>query len=63
MNKSRLSGLFSAVFGSIALISSLHKPAVAALRVPEILGLIGAGMWFGMAFLGLIGRVKLPNEK
>jgi hypothetical protein len=38
------------------------KPRVEALNGSDIMGLIGAGMCFGVAFVGLIGRLKVRNE-
>jgi hypothetical protein len=35
---------------------------VEALHGSDIMGLIGAGMCFGVAFVGLIGRLKVRNE-
>jgi hypothetical protein len=54
--------LFPALFGLMALLSSLSKPGVAALRGHEILGLIGSGMCFGVALVGLFGRLRRPGE-
>ena len=55
-------GLFLAMWGLMALLSSLNKPGVAALRGHEILGLIGSGMCFGVALVGLFGRLRIPGE-
>ena len=59
---SRLTGLFVALLGLMALLASLSKPRVEALHGSDILGLIGSGMCFGVAFVGLIGRLKVRNE-
>jgi len=50
----RFTGLFIALWGTLALLNSLSKPRIAALHATDILGLIGAGMCFGVAIVGLI---------
>jgi hypothetical protein len=59
---SRLTGLFVALFGVMALLSSLSKPRVEALHGSDILGLVASGICFGVAFVGLIGRLKVRSE-
>ncbi len=59
---SRLTGLFVALLGLMALLGSLLKPRVAALHGSDILGLIGAGMCFGVAVVGLLGRLKIRDQ-
>jgi hypothetical protein len=59
---SRLTGLFLALFGLMVLFSNLSKPRIAALHGSDILGLIACGMCFGVAFVGLIGRLKVRSE-
>ena len=49
-----MTGLFIALWGTLALLNSLGKPRVAALHTTDILGLIGCGMCFGVALVGLI---------
>jgi hypothetical protein len=61
MKHSRLVGLFVALFGVLALFSSLNKPGVAALRFSEVLGLIGSGMCFGVGFVGLMGKLRVRD--
>ena len=57
----RFTGLFIALWGTLALLNSLSKPRIAALHATDILGLIGAGMCFGVALVGLIAGT--PWEK
>lgn len=62
----KFSRLFGpAVFGVIALLSSLSKPRVEALHATDILGLLGAGMCFGVALVGLFGwlRGRRPGDR
>ena len=61
MKHSRLVGLFVALFGVLALFSSLNKPGVAALRGSEVVGLIGSGMCFGVGFVGLMGKLRVRD--
>lgn len=56
-------GLSLALFGSLVLLNMLGKPRVAALHGADIVGLIGCGMCFGVAFVGLIGRLKVRNQQ
>jgi hypothetical protein len=60
--RSRITGLFLALLGLMALFASLSKPRVEALHGSDILGLIGCGMCFGVSLVGLIGRLKMRNE-
>ena len=59
---SRLTGLFLALLGTMVLLSVLDKPRVEALHWAEIGRLLAAGAGFGIAFVGLLGRLKFPNE-
>jgi hypothetical protein len=59
---SRLTGLFVAFLGLIALLASLSKPRIETLHGSDILGLIGAGMCFGVGVVGLLGRLKIRDE-
>jgi len=59
---SRITGLLVALLGLMALLSSLSKPRVEALHGSDILGLVASGMCFGVAFVGLIGKLKVRNE-
>lgn len=59
---SRITGLILLLPGLLSLFSSLSKPRVAALHGADILGLIACGFCFGIAFAGLIGRLKVGSE-
>ena len=59
---SRITGLLIALLGVMALLASLSKPRIEALHGSDILGLIGCGMCFGVAFVGLIGKLKIRND-
>lgn len=59
---SRITGLLLALLGTMALLSSLNKPRIEALHGADILGLIGCGMCFGVAILGLLGRLRISGE-
>jgi hypothetical protein len=60
---SRLTGLVFALMGILPLLNNLDKPRVAALRFSDVLGLVAAGMLFGVGFAGLMGRLDLPSSK
>ena len=55
-------GLFLLMFGLMPLFSSLGKPRIEALHGTDILGLIACGMFFGVAILGLLGRLRIRDE-
>ena len=59
---SRITGLFLLLPGLMSLFSSLSKPRVQSLHGADILGLVACGMCFGVAFVGLIGRLKTRHE-
>jgi len=59
---SRITGLMPLLLGLVALFASLGKPRVEALHGTDILGLIGSGMCFGVALVGLLGRLRIRNE-
>ena len=59
---SRLRGLFVALLGVMALFASLSKPRVEALHGTDIMGLIGAGMCFGVAVVALLGWLKVRDD-
>ena len=59
---SRIVGLIPLLFGLMALFSSLSKPRIEALHGTDILGLIGSGMCFGVALVGLFGRLRIRDE-
>jgi len=48
--------------GALVLLTNLSKPRVQALHGADIVGLIACGICFGVAFVGLIGRLKLRND-
>ena len=58
---SRLTGLILALMGTMVLLNNLGKPRVEALHVPEILGLVASGMCFGIAVVGLLGKLKVHD--
>jgi hypothetical protein len=63
MNKrSRIAGAFVLIFGLMSLFSSLSRPRVQALHGFEVLGLIASGACLAVALVGLLGRLKIPNE-
>jgi hypothetical protein len=59
-----LKGLFLALLGTMALLSSLDKPRIAAagLHVPDIMGLVASGFCFGIAFVNLIKWFQTRRE-
>lgn len=59
---SRLTGLIVTLLGLMALFASLSKPRIQALHGSDILGLIGAGMCFGVGVVGLLGRFRVRDE-
>jgi hypothetical protein len=62
MRRSRITGLLVALLGVMTLLASLSKPRMEALHGSDVVGLIGSGMCFGVAVVGLLGRLKLRNE-
>jgi hypothetical protein len=63
MNKhSRIAGAFVLLFGLMSLFSSLDKPRVQALHGSDILGLMASGACLAVALVGLLGRLRIPNE-
>jgi hypothetical protein len=48
-------------WGLMPLFASLGKPRLAALHGSDIGGLIACGMCFGVAIVGLLGRLKIGN--
>jgi hypothetical protein len=59
---SRLTGLALTLVGVMVLLNNLGKPRVEALHVPDILGLVAAGMLFGIGFAGLMGILSFPRS-
>ena len=60
---SRLTGLVVTLMGILPLLNHLGKPRVAALHGSDVLGLVAAGMLFGVGFVGLMGRLDLPSSR
>ena len=50
------------LLGVVVLLSNLGKPRIAALHGSDILGLISSGICFGVAFVGLMGRLQLRSD-
>ena len=62
MRKSRITGLMLALLGTVVLLSDISKPRIAALHGSDIVSLIAVGLLFGVAFIGLLGRLRLRDE-
>jgi hypothetical protein len=60
---SRLTGLVITLMGILPLLNNLGKPRVAALHGSDVLGLVAAGMLFGVGFVGLMGALDLPSSR
>jgi hypothetical protein len=60
--RSRIAGAFVLIFGLMSLFSSLSRPSIRALHGFEVLGLIASGACLAVALVGLLGRLKIPNE-
>jgi hypothetical protein len=60
---SRLTGLVVTLMGILPLLNHLGKPGVAALRGSDVLGLVAAGMLFGVGFVGLMGRLDHTSSR
>ena len=60
--RSRLTGLCLALLGSVVLLNNLGKPRIEALHGSDVLGLVASGICWGVAFVGLIGRLNIPGE-
>ena len=59
---SRLIGSMLAMLGLMVLLNNLGKPRIEALHGSDVLGLVASGICFGVAFVGLIGRLKVRSE-
>jgi hypothetical protein len=59
---SRFTGLVLALLGLMVLFNNLGKPRIEALHGSDVVGLVASGVCFGVAFVGLIGRLKIRNE-
>ena len=55
-------GVVLLFFGSMSLLRMLGNPRLAALHGSDIVALTGCGACFGVAFVALLGRVKLRKE-
>jgi hypothetical protein len=62
LKRSRVRGLILSLLGLLVLLNSLGKPRVEALHGADILGLIASGMCCGVAFVGLMGWLKVQSE-
>ena len=60
---SRFTGLFLALMGVMVLHSDLSNPRIAALHGSDIVSLTAVGMLFGVGFVGLIGRLRIPSSE
>jgi hypothetical protein len=62
MGRSRITGLLLALMGTMALLSRMGQPRLAALHGSDVVALIGSGMCFGVAVVALLGRLRIRNE-
>jgi hypothetical protein len=46
----------------MVLLSNINKPRVAALHGSDIVGLVASGMCFGVALIGLMGKLNVRSE-
>ena len=60
---SRFTGLALALMGVMKLLNDLDKPHVAALHVPDVLGLVASGGLLGIGFMGLMGRLNFDSSR
>jgi hypothetical protein len=51
-----------ALLGVLVLLTNLNKPRVQALHGADILGLVACGICFGVAVIGLSGRLQVRND-
>jgi hypothetical protein len=59
---SRLTGLVLMLVGVLVLLNNLGKPRIETLHVPDVLGLVAAGMLLGIGFVGLMGRLDFASS-
>jgi hypothetical protein len=59
---SRFTGLVLTLLGAMVLLNNLGKPRIAALHVPDVLGLVASGMLLGIGFVGLMGRLHFGTS-
>ena len=59
---SRLTGLVLTLTGVLVLLNNLGKPRVEVLHVPDVLGLVAAGVLLGIGFVGLMGRLDFASS-
>ncbi len=63
MKKSgRFTGLILALLGCVVLLANLGKPRIEALHGADVAGLVAARICFGVAGVGLAGRLKTRGE-
>ena len=60
---SRFTGLVPALLGAFVLLNSLDKPRIAALHVPDVLGLVASGGLLGIGSMGLMGRLNFASSR
>ena len=61
---SRWTGLILALLGLQVLLNNLSKPRIEALHGSDVVGLLASGICFGVALVGLAGRLKrFENEE
>ena len=60
---SRFTGLVVALMGVMLLLMILGNPRVEALHGPDVLGLVASGMFLGIGFVGLMGRLNFPSSR
>jgi hypothetical protein len=61
--RSRITGLLMALLGSMVLFMNLGKPRIAALHGADVMSLVACGFLFGIAFMGLLAKLRLGDEK
>ena len=59
---SRLTGAVLLLVGALVLLNNLGKPRIEALHVPDVMGLVAAGMLLGIGFVGLMGRLDFTSS-
>jgi hypothetical protein len=59
---SRLTGVVLMLIGALVLLNNMGKPRIEALHVPDVLGLVAAGMLLGIGFVGLMGRLDFTSS-
>ncbi len=59
---SRKAGLSLLIFAVMLLFWYLSQPRIQMLHGADIVGLMGCGACFGIAFAGLFGRLRVRSE-